>query len=61
MKSTVNDLDNRSRGECLLEWVESIMTEWIELLENVLPGKAYQWNDNIWVVEDKPVIEICIT
>ena len=26
---------------------------------NVLLGKAYQWNDNVQVVEDKPAVEIC--
>ena len=32
---------NRSRGECLLERVESIMTEEIKLLGNILSDKAY--------------------
>jgi len=34
--------EDRSRGECLLERVESIMIEGIKLLGNVLPGEAYQ-------------------
>ena len=38
---------NRSRGECLLERVESIMTEGVEFSENVLLDKTCQWNDNI--------------
>ena len=50
--------EDRSKSECFLEWVESIMTRWVELLENILPDKAYQWNDNVQVVEDEPVIEI---
>ena len=34
--------EDRGRGECLLERVESIMTEGVELPRNVLPGEACQ-------------------
>jgi len=53
---------NRSRSECLLERVESIMIGGgVELSENVLLDKTYQWNDNVQVVENEPVIEISKT
>ena len=39
--------ENRSRDECLLEGVESILTGGVELLRNVLPGEASQWNNNV--------------
>jgi len=39
--------EDRGRGECFLERIESIMTEGVELPRNVLPGKACQWNNNI--------------
>jgi len=38
---------DRSRGECFLERVESISTEGVELLRNVLPDEVYQWDDNV--------------
>jgi len=38
---------DRSRGECFFERVESISTEQVKLLGNVLPGYVYQWNDNV--------------
>jgi len=53
--------ENRSGDECLLEGVESIMTEEVKLPKNVLPGKVCQWNDNVQIVEDKPAIEISET
>jgi len=53
--------ENRSRGECLFEEVESIMTGEVKLLENVLLGEACQWNDNVQVVKDEPAIEISKT
>ena len=39
--------EDRSRYECLLEEVESIMTEEVKLLGNILLGEAYQWNNDI--------------
>jgi len=39
--------EDRSRSKCLLEKVESIMTGGVELSGNVLPGEAYQWNNNV--------------
>ena len=50
--------EDGSRDKYLLEGVESIMTGEIELPENILLGKACQWNDNIWVVEDEPVVKV---
>ena len=38
---------DRCRGECFLERVESISTEEVKLLRNVLPGETCQWNDNV--------------
>ena len=52
---------DRSRDECFLERVESILTEEVELPRNVLPGEACQWNDNVRVVEDEPVVKFCKT
>ena len=37
----------RCGGKCFLERVESITTEEIKLLKNVLLGKACQWNNNV--------------
>jgi len=53
--------ENRSRGECLLERVESIMIREVKFSWNVLLDKICQWNNNIQVVEDEPVIEISKT
>jgi len=30
----------------------------VELSENILLDKSYQWNNNLWIVKDKPVIKI---
>jgi len=37
----------RSRGECLLERIESIMTGGVEIPRDVLPDEICQWNDNV--------------
>ena len=50
--------ENRSRDECLLKGVKSITTEEIELRENILLDKIYQWNNNIWAVENELMIEV---
>jgi len=50
--------EDGSKGKCLLKRVESIMTGGVELPRNVLPDKAYQWNNNVQVVEDKLAIKI---
>ena len=52
---------DRSRGECFLERVESILTEGVKLPRNVLPGEVCQWNDNVRVVEDEPVVKVSKT
>ena len=52
---------NESGDECLFEGVESITIEGIELLGNVLLDKACQWNNNVWVVEDKLAVEVSET
>jgi len=39
--------EDRCRGKCFLERVESILTEGVELPRNVLLGEACQWNDNV--------------
>ena len=53
--------ENRSRGKCFLERFESILTRGVKLSRNVLPGEACQWNDNVQVVEDEPVVKVCKT
>jgi len=53
--------ENRNRDECFLEEVESILTGGVELLRNVLPSEASQWNNNVQVVEDKPSVKVCKT
>jgi len=53
--------ENRSRSECLLERVESIMIGEVELLGNVLPDEVCQWNDNVQIIENELVIEISKT
>ena len=52
---------NRSKDECLLEGVESISTEEVKLPKNVLLCEACQWNNNVQVVEDEPVVKVCET
>ena len=52
---------NRSRGECLFERIEGIMTGRVKLPRDILPGKACQWNNNVWIVKDKLVIKISKT
>ena len=49
--------ENESEGKCLLERVESIITGGVKIPGNVLLDETYQWNDNVWVVEDEPVIK----
>jgi len=53
--------ENRSRGKCFLERVESISTGEVELPRNVLLDEIYQWNDNVQVVEDEPAVKVCKT
>jgi len=50
---------DRSRSECFLERVESISTGEVELPRNILLSEVCQWNDNIQVVEDEPVVKVC--
>jgi len=50
--------EDRGRGECFLERVERIMTGGVKLPRNVLLGETCQWNDNVQIIEDEPVIEI---
>jgi len=52
---------DRSGGKCFLERVESILTGGVKLPRNVLPGKACQWNDNVQVVKDEPVVKVSKT
>ena len=51
--------EDRGRGECFFERIESIMTGGVELPRNVILDWACQWNDNVQVVKDEPVIKIC--
>jgi len=53
--------EDGSEGKCFLERVESIYTGGVELPRNVLLGEACQWNDNVRVVEDEPVVKGCET
>jgi len=53
--------EDGSRRKCLLERIESITTGGVELPKNVLPGEMCQWNDNVQVVEDEPVVKVCET
>jgi len=39
--------EDRCRGKCFLERVESIYTGGVELPRNVLLGEVCQWNDNV--------------
>jgi len=50
--------ENKSRGECLLERIESIMIGRVKILQNVFSDKVCQWNDNVQIVKDEPAIEI---
>ena len=51
--------EDQSGGKCFLERVKSISTGGVELPRNVLPSEACQWNDNVQVVKDKPVVKVC--
>jgi len=53
--------ENRCRDKCFLERVESILTGGVKLPRNVLPGKMYQWNDDVQVVKDELVVKVCET
>ena len=53
--------EDRSGGECFLERVESILTGGVKLPRNVLPGEACQWNNNVQVVKDEPVVKVSET
>ena len=33
----------------------------VKLLEDVLLSEIYQWNDNVWVLEDEPAIKVSKT
>jgi len=50
--------EDRCRGKCFPERVESILTGRVELPRNVLPGEACQWNDNVQVVEDELAVKV---
>ena len=49
--------EDGSRDEYLFKRVESIIIG-IELLGNILPSKACQWNNNVWVVKNELVIRV---
>jgi len=53
--------EDRYRGKCFLERVESILIGGVELPRNVLLGEACQWDDNVQVVEDEPAVKVCET
>jgi len=53
--------EDKSGDKCFLERVESISTGGVKLLRNVLLDEACQWNNNVQVVEDKPVVKVCKT
>ena len=53
--------EDKYGGECFLERVESILTGGVELPRNILLDEACQWNDNVRVVEDEPVVKVCET
>jgi len=53
--------EDRSRGECFLERVESISTGEVRLPRNVLLGEVCQWNNNVQVVEDELMVKVCKT
>ena len=52
---------NGSEDKCLLKRIESIMTERVELPRDILLDEVCQWNNNIQIVKDEPVIEISKT
>ena len=52
---------NRSGDECLFKKVESIIIEEVEILQNVHPDEACQWNNNVQIVKDEPTIKISKT
>ena len=52
---------DRSRCECFLKRVESISTGGVKLPRNILLSEMCQWNDNVQVVEDEPVVKVCET
>ena len=39
--------EDRYRGKCFLERVESISIGGVKLPRNILLGEACQWNDNV--------------
>ena len=51
--------EDRSRGKCFLERVESILTGGVKTPQNILSSKVCQWNDNVQVVEDELVVKVC--
>ena len=53
--------EDRCRGKCFFERVESILTGGVKLPRNVLPGEVCQWNDNVQVVEDELAVKVCET
>ena len=53
--------EDRYRGKCFLERVESISIGGVKLPRNILLGEACQWNDNVWVVKDELRVKVCET
>jgi len=52
---------DESRVKYLLKRIESITIGGVEVPRDVLPGKVCQWNHNVQIVKDEPVIEISET
>ena len=52
---------DRSGDKYFLERVENILIGGVELPRNVLSGEMCQWNNNVRVVEDEPVVKVCET
>jgi len=53
--------EDRCRGKCFLERVESILIGEVELPRNVFSDETCQWNDNVQVVEDELAVKVCET
>jgi len=53
--------EDRSGGECLLERIKNIMTGGVKLPRDVLLDEVCQWNDNVQIVKNEPVIKISET
>jgi len=49
---------DRSRGEGLLQGIKCYSTFVVKIPRSVFSGKTSEWNDYVWIIENKTSVEV---